>query len=309
MSLQDFAVTGVYAAVLTPQNPDRSIHFEKAAAHCNWLLANGCHGLGILGTTGEANSFSVKERVELLEKLAEAGVPTQPMMPGTGCCAIPESVELTKKAIEVGAGSVLMLPPFYYKGQSDDGLFAAFAEVIERVGDERLKVLLYHFPQMSNVPLSIDLMARLKTAYPDTIVGMKDSSGVLENMTTAAREIPDFAVMSGADDLMLPVLKAGGAGCITACANVGAHFNQAVYDAFARGDVAAAEAAMPPVQALRDLISKNPLIPSLKALMARHTGDEIWATMRPPVMPMDKAAKDALFAAYDAAGLTMAAAA
>jgi len=229
MTATNLELTGVYAAVLTPQHDDLSPDHGRLAAHSQWLLANGCDGLGILGTTGEANSFSTAERLEILDKLAENGVPTASMMPGTGCCAIPDTVEITKKAMEIGAGSVLMLPPFYYKNQTDEGLFAAFSEVIQRVGDSKLKVCLYHFPQMSNVPISMKLIEMLRKDYPDTVVGMKDSSGVLDNMVQAAREFPGFCVFSGADDLMLPLLREGGAGCITACANISSDLSQAVY--------------------------------------------------------------------------------
>ena len=299
-------LTGVYAAVLTPQHADLSPDHKRLAAHCRWLLANGCDGLGILGTTGEANSFSLKERLEILDKLAENGVPTRPMMPGTGCCALPETVELTRKAIEIGAGSVLMLPPFYYKNQSDDGLFAAYSEVIQRIGDKRLKVCVYHFPQMSNVPISMNLIAKLRKAYPATVVGMKDSSGVLDNMLTAVREFPGFCVFSGADDLMLPVLREGGAGCITACANIASDLAQAVYSEFRRnGDKGKVTELQQPLAAVRKIISGYPLIPSLKAMMARHTGDKAWLNMRPPVLPMDEAMTKKLYQEYDGAGLRL----
>ncbi len=304
---EDFAVSGVYAAVLTALRDDLSIDIARTARHCDWLLANGCDGLGVLGTTGEANAFTLKERLEMLDGLAEAGVPTAPMMPGTGCCAIGDTVELTKKAVEIGAGSVLMLPPFYYKNCSDDGLYAAFSEVIQRVGSSDLKVLLYHFPQMSMVPLSIDLMARLVRDYPGAVVGVKDSSGVLENMTAVAREIPGFAVMSGADDVMLPLLKEGGAGCITACSNIASPVAREVYAAARRGDWAAAEAIQPQLRAIRELTQKFPLFSCLKALMRRHTGEALWDNIRPPLTAMSDADKARLYAGYDATGLTMAA--
>lgn len=310
MSATNLELTGVYAAVLTPQHADLSPDHDRLAAHSHWLLANGCDGLGILGTTGEANSFSVAERVEILDKLAENGVPTQGMMPGTGCCAIPDTVEITKKALEIGAGSVLMLPPFYYKNQSDEGLFAAYSEVIQRIGDDRLKICVYHFPQMSNVPISMNLIGMLRKEYPNTVIGMKDSSGVLENMLTATREFPGFCVFSGADDLMLPVLREGGAGCITACSNIGADLAQAVYSEYrANGDDGNVEELQKPLAAVRKIISGYPLIPSLKAMVARHTGDDAWLNMRPPVMAMDAAATQRLYQEYDGAGLSMAEAA
>lgn len=310
MSASNLELTGVYAAVLTPQLADLSPDHGRLAAHAKWLLANGCDGLGVLGTTGEANSFTVAERLEILDKLAENGVPTKGMMPGTGCCAIPDTVEITKKALEIGAGSVLMLPPFYYKNQSDEGLFAAYSEVIQRIGDDRLKICVYHFPQMSGVPISMNLIGMLRKAYPNTVVGMKDSSGVLENMLTATREFPGFCVFSGADDLMLPVLREGGAGCITACANIASDLAQAVYSEYrANGDDGNVEELQKPLAAVRKIISGYPLIPSLKAMVARHTGDNAWLNMRPPVLAMDTAQTQRLYQEYDGAGLAMAEAA
>lgn len=306
MSTTELELTGVNAAVLTPQHEDLSPDHARLAAHSKWLLANGCDGLGILGTTGEANSFSLAERLEILDTLAENGVPTKPMMPGTGCCAIPDTVELTKKAIEIGAGSVLMLPPFYYKNQSDEGLYAAYAEIIQRIGDDRLKICLYHFPQMSGVPLSLKLIEMLRKDYPNTVVGMKDSSGQLDNMVAAAKNFPGFCVFSGADDLMLPLLREGGAGCITACANIACDLAQAVYSEYrANGDGGNVDALAQPLNAVRKIISGYPLIPSLKAMVARYHDDKAWLNMRPPVMPMDAKATEALYAEYDGAGLSL----
>lgn len=306
MTNPDFPIHGVFAAVLTPLDGDLVPDLPRMVAHATWLLENGCDGLGILGTTGEANSFSVAERVAILEGLAEAGVPAGKMMPGTGCCAISDTVELTRKALELGAASVLMLPPFFYKNQSEDGLFAAYAEVIERVGDTRLKVNLYHFPQMSGVPVTYGLIERLLKAYPDTIYGMKDSSGDFENMAGAAKAFPGFAVFSGSDSLLLPMLRVGGAGCITACANVASSLAQAVYQEYrSHGDTPRAEDLMGPLKAARDVISNHPLIPALKALVARHRDDPGWLHMRPPVMQLDQATVQALFGAYDGAGLTL----
>jgi 4-hydroxy-tetrahydrodipicolinate synthase len=203
-----------------------------------------------------------------------------------------------------------MLPPFYYKNQSDEGLFAAYSEVIQRIGDDRLKICLYHFPQMSGVPISMNLIGMLRKEYPNTVVGMKDSSGVLENMLTATREFPGFCVFSGADDLMLPVLREGGAGCITACSNIASDLAQAVYSEFrANGDSGNVAELQKPLEAVRKIISGYPLVPSLKAMVARNTGDDAWLNMRPPIMPMGAEQTQALYAEYDGAGLTMAQAA
>ena len=139
-----------------------------------------------------------------------------------------------------------MLPPFYYKNVSDDGVFAAYADVIEQVGDARLKVYLYHFPQMSGVALGPVLIERLLKQYPDTIAGMKDSSGSFSNMVHNTNTFPGFAVISGSDEFLLPLLKEGGAGCITAVSNVAVSIAAEVHDAWAASDLDAAEAGTGP---------------------------------------------------------------
>jgi len=248
-------LSGVFAAVLTRLGADGAPDSQATARHCRWLLANGCDGLSVLGTTGEANSLTVDERLALLDGLAEAGIPGETLMPGVGCCALPDTITLARRAVEHGAGGVLMLPPFYYKNVGDDGLFAAFSEVIEAVGDQRLRVYVYHFPQMSGVPLPESLISRLLTRYPGTVAGMKDSSGDLDNMVSVARAFPGFAVFSGSDELFWPLLQAGGAGCITAVSNVAAQQANMVWSAHGRGDVAAADLAHGKLSAVRRAIA------------------------------------------------------
>lgn len=294
-----FSLEGVFAAVLTPLDGAGRPDHHRLARHCRWLLANGCDGLSVLGTTGEANSFSLEEREEILERLFAAGIPGAALLPGTGCCAVPDTVRLTRRAAALGAAGVLMLPPFYYKNVSDEGLFAAFAEVIERVGDDRLKVFLYHFPQMSGVPLGPRLIERLLTAYPGTIAGIKDSSGDAAGMIRTAGAFPGFAVFSGSDELFFGLLRAGGAGCITAVCNVAAPIAAALLAAWRSGDGEAAEDAHRRVSAVRAVISAYPLTAALKEIMARHSGDESWRSIRPPLTPLAAAGGKALFAALD----------
>ncbi len=301
---------GVFAAVLTPVKPDLSADLDRMAAHCKWLLANGCDGLGVLGTTGEANSFGLKERIGIIEGLVERGVPADVMMPGTGCCATPDTVALTKATIDIGAKGVLMLPPFYYKNNKDEGLFAAFSDVIQRVGDDRLKIFLYHFPQVSNVPITFNLIEMLLKAYPKTVVGMKDSSGDLENMAGAAERFPGFASFSGSDENMLPLMRRGGVGCITACANVVSPTLGEMYAGIVgKRPAAELDKLNEKLIAIRKMIAKYPLAPSLKALMARHTGAKAWLTVRPPMVSLSDAECKALYAEFDALAQPMAKAA
>jgi len=297
---QDFAFSGVYAAALTPLTDDLDPDIGLMAAHCRWLLDNGCDGLAILGTTGEANSFSLEERRRILEGLAEAGIPGETLMPGTGSCALPDAIALTRTALATGAAGVLMLPPFYYKNPSDDGLFAAYSEVIQKIGDDRLKICLYHFPQMSGVPIPYSLIERLLREYPDTVVGMKDSSGDSGNMIGAARNFPGFAVFSGSDELLLPLIESGGAGCITACANVASLLAAEVYGGWQRGEDV--QAAHDILTAVRNTIMKFPLSTALKTLMARHSGNEGWLNIRPPLMRLSDAERDTLYKTFDAIG-------
>lgn len=303
MSAEFTAVQGgVLAAVLTPVKADLAPDHAAWIAHCRWLLAEGCDGLAVLGTTSEANSFSLAERLAMLEAIGAAGVPGAQLIPGTGCCAIPDTVALTKKAMEIGAAGVLMLPPFYYKPVTDDGLFAAYSEVIQRVGDAKLKVYLYHIPQNSGVPITHGLIARLVAAYPDTVVGIKDSAGDFANMEAMCRSFPGFRVFSGSDAFLLPLLRAGGAGAITACNNVAAAVSARVYADWRNERGAAAQDQL---GAIRRIIQGFPLIAALKEIVARATGDAGWRRQRPPLEPLTREQADALMAKLGSVGFVM----
>ena len=303
MADNEFALEGVYAAALTPLTADGVPDLGLMASHCRWLLDNGCDGLAILGTTGEANSFGLKERIGILEGLAEAGLPAAKTMPGTGACAVTDTVALSRVAVDLGVPAVLMLPPFYYKNSSDDGLFAAYSEIIQKLGDAKLKICLYHFPQMSGVPITYPLIEMLLKAYPETVVGMKDSSGDFANMSGAAKEFPGFAVFAGSDELLLPLLDAGGAGCITACANVGSALAAEVYGGWKKGDDTAP--ANENLIQVRQTVYQYPLPPALKALMARHSGNDGWLNIRPPLMRLGDGDRAKLFGEFDAIGYAL----
>src|ERR687890_88858 len=201
---------GVLAAVLTPMDEDLAPNYKAFGAHCHRLLAAGCHGLSVFGTTGEANSLSLDERLAALEALVESDVPAERLLPGTGSCALTDTVRLSRAALEAGAAGVLALPPFYYKGVGDDGLFRFFAEVVERVNDDSLRLYLYHIPQMTGVDLGLSLISRLIDAYPGVVVGTKDSSGDRERIMALCREFPDFSVLAGTETLLLETLRSGG---------------------------------------------------------------------------------------------------
>jgi 4-hydroxy-tetrahydrodipicolinate synthase len=279
---------GVLAAVLTPMDEDLNPDHQAFAAHCHRLLAAGCHGLSVFGTTGEANSLSVDERLAALEALVESGVPPEKLLPGTGSCALTDTVRLSRAALEAGASGALVLPPFYYKGVGEDGLFRFFAEVIERVGDDSLRLYLYHIPQMTGVDLGLPLISHLIDAYPGVVVGTKDSSGDRERIMTLCRQFPDFFVLAGTETLLLETLQSGGEGCISATVNVTSRLARQVYDAHVSGKDDEAEALQERLTQLRASIETYPVIPALKQLMARLTGDQEWRNIRPPLSGLDE---------------------
>ena len=215
-------IEGVLSPVITPFKRDLSPDADRFVKHCRWLMKSGCAGLAVFGTNSEANSMSVEEKLELLDALVKGGVPAAALMPGTGHCALTDSVKMTREAVRMGCGGVLMLPPFYYKGVSDEGLFRNFSEVIERVGDERLRLYLYHIPPVSNVGITLELIERLLTRYPGIVAGAKDSSGDWNNTKAMLDRFKDrgFDVFPGSEVFLLDGLRAGGKGCITATGNV-----------------------------------------------------------------------------------------
>jgi 4-hydroxy-tetrahydrodipicolinate synthase len=290
---------GVFAAVLTPFDEASGPDSAALALHCRWLLSNGCDGLSVLGTTGEGASLSVDERIVVLERLITDGIPARVLLPGTGCCAVPDTVRLIARAVHLGVPGVLMVPPFYYKNVSEDGLFAAFSEVIERVGDDRLRIYLYHFPQITQVPLTPALIERLRARYSDTVAGLKDSSGDLANMAEYVKRFPGLDVFSGSDELLLPLLRAGGVGGITAASNVTASLAARVYAAWRNGDEDAAERAQARLTAIRDAFSPYPLSAALKEIVARNTGRARWRILRPPLVPLFARDAEALAGALD----------
>jgi 4-hydroxy-tetrahydrodipicolinate synthase len=216
---------GVLAPVITPFHADYSPDAARFVRHCQWLLAHGCDGLAVFGTNSEANSLAASERMDLLERLVAAGVPAAKLMPGTGCCSLTETTELTAHAVKLGCAGVLTLPPFYYKGVPEEGLFRHFSEVIQRVGDARLRLYLYHIPPVAVVPITAGLVARLLDAYPQAVAGLKDSSGDWSNTKGLIESFGarGFDVFAGSEVFLLRTLRAGGAGCITAGANVNPH--------------------------------------------------------------------------------------
>jgi 4-hydroxy-tetrahydrodipicolinate synthase len=281
-------LSGVVVPVLTPFTRDLAPDAARLTRHGRWLLAQGCAALAPFGTTSEANSLSVDERERLLEHLLGEGVAPDRLLPGTGCCALPDTVRLTSLATRHGCAGVLVLPPFYYKGVSDDGLFRSYAEVIERVGDARLRLYLYHIPMVSQVPVTARLIERLLAAYPTVVAGMKDSSDDWDNTRAMLQAFAGagFDVFVGSEKHLLANLRHGGVGCITATANVGAAAIVRLFQAWRSPE---AETLQRQLDLVRDALTGDPLIPALKQVVAHFVRDPAWRTVRPPLVELPEA--------------------
>jgi len=297
-------IEGVLSPVITPFRKDYSPDEERFVRHCRWLLKSGCAGLAIFGTNSEANSMSVAEKRRLLESLIKGGVSPTTLMPGTGHCAVTDTIELTRAAVELGCAGVLMLPPFYYKGVSDEGLYRNFAEVIERVGDERLQLYLYHIPPVSQVPITLGLIERLLGKYPGIVAGVKDSSGDWSNtkamLDAFAKE--GFDVFAGSEAFLLENMRHGGKGCITATGNVNPGAIDRLYKNWRSPDADKLQAGL---SATRKIVQKQPMIPALKAIVAHYGNDAGWKTCRPPLVELTAHQEEELIRDLKGVGFTM----
>jgi 4-hydroxy-tetrahydrodipicolinate synthase len=297
-------IEGVLSPVVTPFKRDYAPDAERFVRHCRWLLKSGCAGLAVFGTNSEANSMSVAEKRRLLEALVAGGVPAAALMPGTGHNAITDSVELTREAVKLGCGGVLMLPPFYYKGVSDEGLYRNFAEIIERVGDERLQLYLYHIPPVSQVPISLALIEKLISKYPGIVAGVKDSSGDWSNTKAMLDNFSrnNFDVFAGSEEFLLANMRNGGKGCITATGNVNPGPIDNVYRNWRSADADKLQAG---ITATRKIVQKQPMIPALKAAIASFGNDPQWKTVRPPLVELNAEQERTLITELKAAGFGM----
>ena len=297
-------IEGILSPVVTPFKRDYAPDAERFVRHCRWLLKSGCAGLAVFGTNSEANSLSVSEKRNLLEKLVAGGVPAAALMPGTGHCALPDSIEMTRAAVELGCAGVLMLPPFYYKGVSDEGLYRNFAEVIERVGDERLQLYLYHIPPVAQVGITLALIEKLLSKYPGIVAGVKDSSGNWENTKAMLDNFSrgGFDVFAGSEDFLLANLRGGGKGCITATGNINPGAIDNLYRNWRTTDADKLQAG---ISATRKLVQKQPMIPALKAAIAHFGNDAQWKTVRPPLVELSSSQEETLITDLKANGFSM----
>ena len=296
-------MSGVLSPVITPFKDDLEPDSERLVSHCRWLIDNDV-GLAVFGTNSEGNSLATEEKIELLETLVEAGLPADRMMPGTGCCALTDTLALTRKAVELGCGGVLMLPPFYYKNVSDDGLYRSFAEVIDRIGDDRLRVYLYHIPPVAQVPVPLPVIERLLKDYAGTVVGIKDSSGDWQHTKSILNLFKGekFHVFPGSETFMLKGLRHGGAGCISATANVNPKAIAHLASTWEQDNADEQQAGLDQV---RSVFQGYVMIPAMKAAVAHYSGSISWRNVRPPLDSFDDGQAQALINSLEAIGFTM----
>jgi 4-hydroxy-tetrahydrodipicolinate synthase len=333
-------IRGVLAPVVTPFKADLAPDSKRFIAHCKWLLSQNC-GLAVFGTNSEANSLSMEERALLLDELVAAGVDPSRMMPGTGCCSIMEAVKLTKQAVGNGCAGVLMLPPFYYKDVTEEGLYRYFSEVVQRVGDARLRIYLYHIPPVAVVGITTGLVERLLAAYPNAIAGMKDSSGDWNNTKTfldafavraagpapTTRAARTFDVFVGSDSFLLANMRNGGVGTISATANVNPAAIHKLYvactekskfenresnledppsrKATARLDLEGLQAKLNVVRQVFSSRKFSSMIAALKQAIAIYAHDPAWRTVRPPLVELTTEQANTLASELKAIAFTM----
>lgn len=285
---------GVWIPATTPFQPDGKVSNALFGEHCQNLLDEGADGLAIFGTTSEANSLSVAERLDLLDFLIGSGIHPKRLMPGTGSCSITDAVQLIRAAVTAGCAGSLVLPPFYYKAVDDDALFAFFGELIERVGDEDLKLYLYHIPPIAQVGFSLHLIERLVKRYGPVIAGLKDSSGDFTNTLAVIAAFPSLRVFPGSESFLLEGLRAGSAGCITATGNINA---AAIKQLYLNWKTPTADSLQAEVTRRRKIVESFPLIPAVKAVQAHRYGEPAWRRMRVPLTSLDGARENALIQA------------
>lgn len=289
---------GVIAPLLTPFNDDYSVAIDLYVAHARHLLDTGCAALAPFGTTGEALSVGIDERLAAIRALVDGGIDPATMIPGTGLSNVADTARLSRGCLEMGCAAVMTLPPFYYKGVSEEGLYAYFAQLIAAVGAEA-RIFLYHIPPIAIVGIPPQLAARLHRDFPEQIIGIKDSSGDWEN-TRALLEIDGLIVYPGSELPLLDALDLGSPGCISATANINCTAIGQVIELFDRGEIDAAHALHAAVARFREVVQEYAPIPAQKRLLAESTGDSRWARVRPPLAVMSEEKGRALAAALAA---------
>ena len=293
---------GVYSPVITPFHSNLNVNKELLIKQCQWLLSQDV-GLAIFGTNSEANSLSVDEKIDVLDALIETGIDPKKTMPGTGCCALPDTIKLTQHAMKIGCKNVLMLPPFYYKNVSDEGLFDSYSKIIESVNNDNLRIYLYHIPPIANVAITLNLIEKLKKRYPKIIAGIKDSSGDWNNTLAMLNENwPDFKIFAGSEVFLLKTLQNGGAGCISATANINPYSIYMLYKNWLNSDAIIQQENL---NKFRNIVQKYPMIPALKSIVGHYHQDTDWHRVRPPLTSLSVSNLHSLIKEIEAIGFTM----
>ncbi|MDC6169053.1 dihydrodipicolinate synthase family protein [Paucibacter sp. XJ19-41] len=294
-------LTGAFAPVVTPFLSDGRPDVDRFIAHCRWLLAQGA-GLAPFGTNSEANSMSALERMALLDALIDAGLPPARMLPGTGACSAPEAAQLSRHAVQRGCAGVLMLPPFFYKGISDDGLYAFYAEVIARIADPRLRLYLYHIPALSGVPISHGVIERLLRDFPGIVVGIKDSSGDWDNLRTMLERFPELAIFPASESFISRTRPLGARGCISATVNINPG---PISRLVTQWDGPEGQVLQAGVDRVRQIAQARPMIAALKEVLAEGLGEPGWRRVRAPLVGLAPEAAQALHAELAEAGFKL----
>ena len=277
-------IRGVLVPLLTPFNDDMTVATDLYIAHAQWLLEQGCAGLVPFGTTGEALSVGIDERIAALKALADAGIDPALMIPGTGLSNVADTARLSRACLDLGCAAVMTLPPFYYKGVSEEGLYRHFVQLLGAIGEDA-RIFLYHIPPIAIVGIPTALAARLHAEFPEQIVGIKDSSGEWEN-TRGLLDIDGLVVYPGSELPLIDALELGAPGCISATANLNGGAIAQLIDAYFDGDTILVSELQQEVRRFRLLIQDSAPIPAQKRLLALVTGDERWANVRPPLIEM-----------------------
>jgi 4-hydroxy-tetrahydrodipicolinate synthase len=293
-------LTGVIAATITPLGAEGTPDFGRLTRHCAWLLARGCDGINLLGTTGEAASLSVEQRISVMRAAADAGLPVERFLVGTGAAAFADTVALTREAFALGYHAPLVIPPFYFKTLENEGVFRFYARLIEKVGEPELRLYLYHFPQMSGVGFDLELIGRLVDAFPRVIVGMKDSSGDLAYARSVVDAFPQLAVFPSSETALTGGAIAGFAGCISATVNVTSPIAARVWRERGSLETRVPTSDEAALHAIRAAMTAAPLVAAVKHVTARVSGDTQFAHVAPPLVELSRDAAAALDRKLDA---------
>jgi 4-hydroxy-tetrahydrodipicolinate synthase len=284
----------VIAAVATPFMADDRVDLGRLLAHCRWLLSEGCDGLLMFGSTGEAASISLDERRAVIDHMVASGIAPGRLLIGSGCCALDETLALSRHATHHGCAGVLVLPPFFFKTLDDAGILRYFRQLIDRLDDPHLALYLYHFPQATMVPISVEVTRALAQAYPEVIRGYKDSSGEWPHTERLLSEFPDLDIFASTEARISDVLRLGGAGCVSATANVQPRAIRQVADAVGKPGQTDLQKE---VTACRIAFQGLPVVPAVKTALARIHDDAAWLQVRAPLSPLDAAAQRKLLSA------------